>query len=191
MKVLLIDNNDSFTYNIVDLLQSLNYATVVVKRYSEVSIEEFPDYNHIIISPGPMTPSDYPKLKNAISFCYENNKPLLGICLGHQAIGEYFGGKLIQLQRVVHGQKKIISIDNTSKIFHQLPDEIEVGLYHSWAIDFSSLPESLKSTGMSKDPCLMSFQHRQKNIFGVQFHPESFLTASGKIIMKNFLSIAS
>jgi anthranilate synthase/aminodeoxychorismate synthase-like glutamine amidotransferase len=189
MKVLLIDNNDSFTYNIVDILHAIKSANVEVKLYEKVSADELSIYNHIIISPGPMTPADYPKFKDVISFCYDSNKPLLGICLGHQAIGEYFGGKLIHLTSVVHGQKKVIDIDNLSTIFHHLPKEIEVGLYHSWAIDFSTLPESLKSTGMSKDPYLMSFQHSQKNIFGVQFHPESFMTESGAQILKNFLSI--
>lgn len=189
MKVLIIDNNDSFTYNIVDILRNIETTDCKVLPSNELEISALSAFDHIIISPGPMKPIDFPILRDVISYCSKNNKPLLGICLGHQAICEYFGGELVQLKHVVHGQKKQIEIDNSSPIYRNLPPKIEVGLYHSWTVNPKTLNSCLKTTGMTADQSLMSVQHYSANIFGTQFHPESFLTVNGKQIMENFLSI--
>jgi anthranilate synthase/aminodeoxychorismate synthase-like glutamine amidotransferase len=189
MQVLIIDNNDSFTYNIVNILRDIATVDYLVLPSDELVTDECNAFSHIVISPGPMKPADFPVLKNVISHCSRRNKPLLGICLGHQAICEYFGGELVRLENVVHGQKKRIKIDNNSPVFKNLPSEIEVGLYHSWMIRHITLPECLKITGMTTDQCLMSVKHQENNIFGIQFHPESFMTRWGKRIFENFLTI--
>ncbi len=189
MHVLLIDNNDSFTYNIVELLRGLDGAAYNVLPSKGLEMSVLEDYSHIIISPGPMTPSDFPELNGVIAFCVERDKPLLGICLGHQAICEYFGGRLIRMDTIVHGHKESIEIDNHSSIYNDLPDRIDVGLYHSWKIDHHDLPGQLMITGMSREDCLMSVQHKSKMIFGIQFHPESFLTVRGRQIMENFTNL--
>ncbi len=189
MKVLLLDNNDSFTYNIIELLRSISGVEAVVVPSAELDIARLDEFDHVIISPGPMTPKDFPILSKAIKRCYTTRKPLLGICLGHQAIGETFGGKLVRLSNVVHGQRRQISIDTSSPIYANLSDNIEVGLYHSWAIEPSTLPLSLKATGFATDRCLMSIEHRHRPIFGIQFHPESFMTLYGRQIIENFLNI--
>jgi anthranilate synthase/aminodeoxychorismate synthase-like glutamine amidotransferase len=187
--VLLIDNQDSFTYNIVNILRNIEAAGFLVKSSDKLDINDLDHFSHIIISPGPMKPADFPVLRDVISHCFQNNKPLLGICLGHQAICEFFGGELVQLENVVHGQKKQIQIDNNTPVFKNLPPEIEAGLYHSWVIRHQALPECLKITGMSAGQCLMSVKHQGKNIFGLQFHPESFMTSCGKQIFENFLGV--
>ena len=189
MKVLIVDNNDSFTYNIVDIIRNIGAVDYRVVLSNELEIETVSQYNNIIISPGPMKPIDFPVLYEVISYCCQSNKPLLGICLGHQAICEYFGGELIQLKEVVHGQKKLIEIDNHSPIYSNLPSKIEVGLYHSWVVKNNSLNDCLRMTGITDDQSLMSVQHYKGNIFGTQFHPESFMTTSGKQILENFLNI--
>lgn len=188
-QLLLIDNNDSFVYNIVDILRNIPSINNTVLASNKLLINDLIAYDYIIISPGPMKPSNFPVLNDVILFCTKFNKPLLGICLGHQALCEFFGAELVQLNSVVHGQKKLINIDNNSHIYKNLPSEIEVGLYHSWMIKHSNLPESLKITGMSSDQCLMSVQHTNNNIFGLQFHPESFMTKFGKNIIENFINI--
>jgi len=189
MQVLIIDNNDSFTYNIVDILRNIGNADYKVVLSNELETGTLNAFESIIISPGPMRPVDFPVLNDVISYCGKSNKPLLGICLGHQAICEYFGGELVQLKNVVHGQKKQIDIDISSPIFKDLPTKIEVGLYHSWMISHKSLNGNLRATGMTDNQALMSVQHYSDNIFGTQFHPESFMTTFGKQILKNFLSI--
>ena len=189
MRVLIIDNKDSFTYNIVDLLRTIGNVDFEVLLSDELDLHTLSAFDSIIISPGPMKPIDFPILKEVISYCSKKNKPLLGICLGHQAICEYFGGELVKLKLVVHGQKKQIEIDNSSLIYKNLPPKIEVGLYHSWMVNPNSLNSCLKTTGFSSDQSIMSVQHYSSNIFGTQFHPESFMTESGKQIMENFLKI--
>jgi anthranilate synthase/aminodeoxychorismate synthase-like glutamine amidotransferase len=187
--ILLIDNHDSFTYNVVNILRNIEAAGFLVISSDNLNIHNLDIFSHIIISPGPMKPADFPVLNDVISYCSQNNKPLLGICLGHQAICEFFGGELVQLEHVVHGQKKRVQIDNSTPVFKNLPSEIETGLYHSWMIRHQTLPECLKITGMAAGQCLMSVKHQTKNIFGLQFHPESFMTSWGKQIFKNFLGI--
>ena len=189
MRLLLIDNNDSFTYNIVDILRTFKKWRFDIVNPFDLHVDSPQLYDKVIISPGPGKPSDFTALKIVIANCAKYNKYLLGICLGHQAICEYFGGKLIRLETPVHGQKKTITIDNTSAIFRDMPPKIDVGLYHSWTIEYGSLPCNLKITGATEDNVLMSVEHNNYNIYGVQFHPESFLTKYGKQIIKNFLTV--
>lgn len=189
MKVLLIDNNDSFTYNIVEILRSINRVSFEVIPYSCLDVGKLNEFNNIIISPGPMIPSDYPKHAQVISFCEHHHKPLLGICLGHQSICAYYGNKLVRMEKIIHGQKKRITIDNRCPLFSQLPNKIDVGLYHSWKIDHQTLSNELTITGISDDDCLMAVQKTGRSIFGTQFHPESFLTPMGKQILDNFTAI--
>lgn len=189
MSVLLIDNNDSFTYNIVEAIRSVCSDKWQIVRSEALDIGMLDRFSHIVISPGPMTPSDFPILSDVICRCCDHNKPLLGVCLGHQAIGEYFGARLVQMPSVVHGQRRRIKIDSTSLIYKGLSDVIEVGLYHSWAIDYTSLPDTLQATGETAEQCLMSLQHKDKHIYGIQFHPESFMTPDGSRILSNFINI--
>ena len=187
MKVLLIDNNDSFTYNIVNTLEKIKDVVITVSRSNEFNIDELAYFEKVIISPGPGKPAHFPILKEVISYCLRYHKPLLGICLGHQAICEYFGATLIQLDEVIHGQQKLITIDNSFSIYRNLAKQIEVGLYHSWTINPKTLPDCLEVTGMTSEQSLMSVVHKNTTIYGVQFHPESFMTTYGDLIFKNFL----
>ncbi len=189
MSVLLIDNNDSFTYNLVEMMRTKCNVSCSVVYSAELSISDLEGFSNVLISPGPMTPMDYPILNKVIEYCYHKSKPLLGVCLGHQAIGVHFGGELTRLPKVVHGVQETISIDNTSPIYTTLAQKIDVGLYHSWAINPYSLPHSLIATGYSADGRLMSFGHISRPIFGIQFHPESFMTKQGEVIMRNFLNL--
>ncbi len=189
MKVLLIDNNDSFTYNIVDLFRKINYVELSIITSDKLNQEEIANFNKYIISPGPGTPQEFPIFKSIISHCTTNKKSLLGICLGHQAICQYFGGKLVQLENVVHGQQKTAILDNNSPIYKDMRKQIDVGLYHSWVIETETLPSCLKTTGFLKNNLLMSVKHTNFNIYGIQFHPESFLTQYGQQIIENFLAI--
>lgn len=187
MRLLLIDNNDSFTYNIVDILRTIKGCHFDVVKSSLLLTDIFHLYDKIIISPGPGKPSEFPAIEKTIEHSIRTGKSLLGICLGHQAVCEYFGGELVRLKEAVHGQKKTIAIDNTSPIFKNLPAEIEAGLYHSWAVNYSSLPSCLRITGKTYDEGLMSVQHVDFDIHGLQFHPESFITDYGKQMIENFL----
>lgn len=188
MKLLLIDNNDSFTYNIVDMLRKIDYINLDIVASQKLYIESLFNYEKIIISPGPAKPKNYPALEKTIAYCINNSTPLLGICLGHQAICCFFGGKLIQLKEVVHGRQKTVYLNNNSLIYNGLPPKIEVGLYHSWAIEVETLPNCLEITGTLANACLMSVEHKIHPIYGLQFHPESFLTTYGLQILKNFLA---
>jgi len=189
LKLLLVDNNDSFTYNVVDLLRRIAGCKYEVVPSGSVQIEQLPDFDKIIISPGPGTSSDFPVLKEIITYCIKSETALLGICLGHQAICEYFGGHLVQMPFPVHGQRRICRKENESLLFSNLPDEFEVGLYHSWKIDETGLPSDLIICGKSNDLVILSVRHKDLPIFGVQFHPESFMTKPGKQIFENYLSI--
>ncbi|MCK9481450.1 MAG: aminodeoxychorismate/anthranilate synthase component II [Bacteroidia bacterium] len=189
MQTLLIDNNDSFTYNIVNLLRSLSNCQFDVIKSAEVTNTQLLQYKKVILSPGPGTSSEFPTIAQTIKHCINTNTDLLGVCLGHQAICEYFGAKLYRMEKVIHGQRRLIKVDNTSMLYSNIPSQIEVGLYHSWAIHPDSLPDCLIQTAISSDNILMSVQHKHFNIYGVQFHPESFMTDYGKQIVNNFLSL--
>lgn len=187
MPLLLIDNNDSFTYNIVNILYEINCAHQVI-NYDELKVKDLGNFSHIVISPGPMKPEDFPLLNQVIEHSLFDKKPLLGICLGHQAICTHFGGTLYRLENVVHGQKKQIKIIQNSIIFNGLSQTIEVGLYHSWAVSPDDFPDELEITAQSEN-CIMAVQHKIHPIYGIQFHPESFLTPFGKEILINFTEL--
>ncbi len=190
MKIILIDNNDSFTFNIVDILRKIKFIDFHVEPYEKVSASQLENYDKVIISPGPDRPEKYLKFNGIIETCINKNIPLLGICLGHQAICQYFGAKLFQLQEVVHGRQKDMIVTANSLLFSGIPSVVKVGLYHSWAIDLHTLPKCLLATGVSKsENCLMAVAHKQYKIYGIQFHPESFLTEHGQQMIVNFAKI--
>lgn len=185
-KMVLIDNYDSFTFNLVHYLEELD-CDVVVLRNDEFEIEELQSFDAIILSPGPGIPSESGLLLEVIK-TYASTKKILGICLGHQAIGEVFGATLLNLDSVFHGVSTKINItDTTETLFSNLPQQIEVGRYHSWTINPTNLPEVLEVTSESENGEIMSIRHKNFNVKGVQFHPESILTPSGKTILANWI----
>ena len=187
-KVLVIDNYDSFTFNLVHYLESLD-AEVTVLRNDELSIEEPAAYDKILLSPGPGIPDEAGILKE-ITREYASNKSILGFCLGQQAIGEVFGGSLINLEEVYHGVSTtiMISVDD-EPLFNGLGKSMEVGRYHSWSINTIGFPEALEITSVDSKGRIMSIRHRIYDVRGVQFHPESVLTPNGKTIIANWLAL--
>ncbi len=186
MKVLVIDNYDSFTYNLVHYLEDLD-CTVTVKRNDQLSLDDVEEYHKIVLSPGPGIPDEAGLLKEIIAR-YAPTKSILGVCLGQQAIGEVFGGTLVNLEEVYHGIATNVRITVEDEIFKGLPEEIMVGRYHSWVVD-TELPEELEVTSVDDNGQIMSLRHRSLNVRGVQFHPESVLTPEGKKILENWLHI--
>lgn len=185
MKILLLDNYDSFTYNIDHLLRELGVTPDVI-RNDKISVEEVGKYDAIVISPGPGIPSEAGILPELLEK-YSGIKPILGVCLGEQAIGERFGATLVNLPDVYHGIQSEISIDNTDYLFNGLPDKIKVGRYHSWAIDPQKTGDEIEVTARSADGNIMAVRHKKYDIRGVQFHPESVLTPDGKKMLENWL----
>ena len=186
-KILLIDNYDSFTFNLVHYLEELN-CDVTVLRNDEFELEELKYFDDIILSPGPGIPSESGLLNKVIS-TYASSKKILGICLGQQAIGEVFGGSLLNLDNIHHGVSSFINVIVTDEIlFKNLPQELEVGRYHSWVINPVDFPEDLEITSVTENGEIMSIRHKHFNVKGVQFHPESILTPHGKTILENWLS---
>ncbi len=185
MKLLIIDNYDSFTYNIVHTLRELGVTPHVV-RNDAISVDEAGHYDAIIISPGPGIPSEAGILPELLKR-YSATKPILGICLGHQAIGECFGASLRNLDNVYHGISSTIRITDRDCLFDGLPETIDVGRYHSWVIDRHGLPDDLAVTAVSDDGEIMAVRHRRYDVRGVQFHPESILTPCGQKILGNWL----
>jgi anthranilate synthase component 2 len=186
-KILLIDNYDSFTFNLVHYLEELN-CDVTVLRNDEFELEELKYFDDIILSPGPGIPSESGLLNNVIS-TYASSKKILGICLGQQAIGEVFGGSLLNLDNVHHGVSSFINVIVADEIlFKNLPQQLEVGRYHSWVINPVDFPEDLEITSVAENGEIMSIRHKHLNVKGVQFHPESILTPHGKTILENWLS---
>lgn len=186
-KILLVDNEDSFTYNLKGLLESLYCSVHIVNG----KLEQFStdDYSHIIFSPGPGLPDDFPLMKY-ILHNYKNSQKILGICLGHQAIALHFGASLYQLIKPLHGRKSyIISITTDRKsCISRLPKKFIAGHYHSWAVDQRSLRSDLHATCINSNKILMGIVHSEKKIEGVQFHPESYLSSIGPNLMRNWIS---
>lgn len=184
-KVLVIDNYDSFTYNLVHYLEDLD-CDVTVKRNDQLSLEEVEAYEKIILSPGPGIPDEAGLLKPIIAQ-YAPTKSILGVCLGQQAIGEVFGGSLSNLSEVYHGvaTKIEVSVEDES-LFDGLPKSFDVGRYHSWIVA-SPLPESLEATSFDENGQVMSLRHKEYDVRGVQYHPESVLTPHGKQILENWI----
>lgn len=186
MKVLMIDNYDSFTYNLVHYLNELD-CEVVVWRNDKFKMSDAASFDKIILSPGPGIPDEAGQLKPLIRE-YADKKPILGVCLGLQAIGEVFGGTLINLDTVHHGVDSLIKITvKDESLFKGLPDEITVGRYHSWVVA-QPLPPALEVTSLDQDGYVMSLRHKVLDVKGVQFHPESILTPLGKDILKNWIT---
>ncbi|TXI68698.1 anthranilate synthase component II [Flavobacterium sp. UBA6195] len=185
MKVAVIDNYDSFAYNLVHYLEDLN-AEVTVFRNDELEVTDLEKFDKILLSPGPGIPDEAGLLKEII-IKYAPTKSILGICLGLQAIGEVFGGKLINLEKVYHGvATKIIIIENDT-LFQDIPNEIIVGRYHSWVVNKINLPKELIITSEDSNEQIMSLRHVTYDVKAVQFHPESIMTPHGKQILKNWI----
>lgn len=186
LRTIIIDNYDSFTYNLAHLVKELG-AAVDVLRNDQFRLEELEQYDKIILSPGPGIPEEAGLLLDVIR-TYAGRKPMLGVCLGEQAIGQVFGGRLTNLSEVFHGVQTPAKIVEPDYIFRGLPEVIPVGRYHSWVVDTEGLPEDLVVTAISPEGQIMALKHREYDIRGIQFHPESVLTPDGKTIIKNWLS---
>lgn len=185
MKTVIIDNYDSFTYNLAHLVKELG-AEVSVVRNDQFRLSELKPFDKIILSPGPGIPTEAGLLMDVID-AYAPVKPILGVCLGHQAIGEYFGGKLTNLSQVFHGIASTISITAPDYIYKELPAQVQVGRYHSWVVDNEGLPDCLEVTSVSEEGQIMSLRHKQYDVCGIQYHPESVLTPEGRKIIANWL----
>lgn len=187
MKLLVFDNYDSFTYNIVHALRQLG-VDPDVRRNDAISLDEIDAYDKIIISPGPGIPEEAGLLMPMLER-YAATKPILGVCLGHQAIGQHFGANLHNLSEVYHGVATPVTVtDADDYLFHGLPSTIEVGRYHSWVVDREGFPaDSLIVTAIDDSGMIMAMRHRSLDIHGVQFHPESILTPQGIKIIENWL----
>ena len=219
MRILVFDNYDSFTYNLVHLVEKILHQKVEVYRNDQIPLEKVDDYDKIILSPGPGIPAEAGMLLPLIK-AYASSKSILGVCLGHQAIGEAFGGKLVNLSTVFHGvatpirvlnnelsvigeevthenTKRSFSDDESQFVTHHpshdlykgLPGELEVGRYHSWIVSDENFPEDLQVTARDSNNYIMGLRHKEYDVQGVQFHPESVLTPMGEQIMRNWLEM--
>lgn len=188
MKILVFDNYDSFTYNLVHLVEKILHQRVDVVRNDQLPLERVKDYDKIILSPGPGIPEEAGLLLPLIKE-YAPSKSILGVCLGHQAIGEAFGGKLVNLSTVYHGVATPVTIlKRTSKdLYEGMPDTFEVGRYHSWVISEEGFPKDITITARDASNYIMGLQHNKYDVQGVQFHPESVLTPLGETILRNWL----
>ena len=194
MRILVFDNYDSFTYNLVHLVKKISDASVEVYRNDQIALEEMKHYDKILLSPGPGIPKEAGLLLPLIE-AYGASKSILGVCLGHQAIGEVYGGELINLETVYHGVATPVHLVNDNEmesekwkgIYKDLPAEFPVGRYHSWVIKKESFPDELIITAEDDNGYVMGLAHRNYDVQGVQFHPESVLTPGGEIILRNWL----
>ena len=192
MKILVFDNYDSFTYNLVHLVEKITGEKVDVYLNDQVTLEKVADYDKIILSPGPGIPEEAGLLLPLIKM-YAPSRSILGVCLGHQAIARAFGGELVNLSSVFHGVATPIQIGNRqfvndNALFKELPDEIEVGRYHSWIVSDKDFPDALEVTARDENGYIMALRHRDFDVQGVQFHPESVLTPCGEKIIMNWLN---
>lgn len=185
MKIVIIDNYDSFTYNLSHLVKALG-AEVTVYRNDQFKLTDLQSFDKIILSPGPGIPKEAGLLMDVIAE-YKGKKPILGVCLGHQAIGESFGGTLTNLSDVFHGVQTDIDITVDDYVFAGLSKRIPVGRYHSWVVDAKGFPADLEITAVSEEGQVMALRHKTFDIRGIQFHPESVLTPDGKQMIKNWL----
>ena len=184
-RVVIIDTYDSFTYTLAHLVKQLG-ANVEVFRNDQFTLNQLERFTKIILSPGPGIPEEAGLLMDVIR-TYAGRKPMLGVCLGHQAIAEVFGGKLVNLKEVYHGIATEGTQFGNDPIFSGLPKRIVMGRYHSWVVDRAGFPDCLEVTAMSDDGQIMALRHRNYNIHGIQFHPESVLTPEGATIVRNWL----
>jgi anthranilate synthase component II len=187
MKILVFDNYDSFTYNLVHLVEKILHIKVDVFRNDQIALERVKDYDKIILSPGPGIPTEAGLLLPLIT-AYAATKSILGVCLGHQAIGEAFGGTLTNLSDVYHGVATNCNILKTdAPLFNGIGKQLEIGRYHSWVVSKENFPSTLEITAEDDNGMIMGLQHKSLDIQGVQFHPESVLTPAGETIMRNWL----
>ena len=187
MKIIIIDNYDSFTYNLAHLVKSLGVEVDVV-RNDKFSLDDLEKYDKIILSPGPGIP-DEAGLTMQVLAHYADHKPILGVCLGHQAIGQYFGARLTNLTEVYHGVQAPIHIVHEDFLFEGLPYKFVAGRYHSWVVDHEGFPNCLQITAESEEGQIMALRHKTLKVHGIQFHPESVLTPDGETIINNFLTL--
>jgi anthranilate synthase component 2 len=185
-KILLFDNYDSFTYNLVHAIKSLGYSEVDVKRNNKIELADVNQYDKIVLSPGPGVPEEAGIMLDLIKE-YAETKSILGVCLGHQAIGQVFGAGLTNIPNVFHGVQTPIKIVGNDYIFNGLPEEIAAGRYHSWIVSKENFPADLVITAVDNSGDIMALKHRTLDLHGVQFHPESILTPDGIKIINNFL----
>ncbi len=185
-RLLVFDNYDSFTYNLVHAVKKLGFTDVEVHRNDQIALEDIARFDKIILSPGPGLPSESGILLDVIR-TYAPTKSILGVCLGEQAIAEAFGGTLINLSEVHHGVSCIVDVLEEDILFKGLGNKLEVGRYHSWAAEKSTLPECLTITAVDEEGLIMALAHKTYDVRGVQFHPESVLTPDGEKMLKNWL----
>jgi anthranilate synthase component 2 len=193
MKILIFDNYDSFTYNLVHVVEKIIHNKVDVYRNDKISLEKIKDYDKIILSPGPGLPCESGLLLSLIQE-YASSRSILGVCLGQQAIAETFGGKLENLKNVYHGVATKIKVNDNrtsseNDVFKSLPNELEVGRYHSWIVSKENFPGDLEITAEDENGYIMGLRHKKFDVQGVQFHPESVLTPMGEKMMRNWLSV--
>jgi len=187
MKILVFDNYDSFTYNLVQIIEQIIGSEVDVYRNDQIPLDEIEKYDKIILSPGPGIPEEAGILLEVIKK-YAPTKSIFGVCLGQQAIAEAFGGSLINLSEIYHGVATESLLINSHKIFNDLPEILEVGRYHSWAVNPDDFPAELEITSVDRNGMIMSLKHKTYDVHAVQYHPESILTPDGKKILENFLT---
>jgi anthranilate synthase component II len=192
-RILVFDNYDSFTYNLVHLVEKILHQKTEVFRNDEIPLDQVAEFDKIILSPGPGIPEEAGLLLELIKQ-YASTKPILGVCLGHQAIGQAFGGNLVNLDTVYHGLATKIFLEKglSSSVYQNdwyqgLPADPEVGRYHSWVVGNNEFPSALEITSKDENGYIMSLRHRKYDVQGVQFHPESILTPSGEQMMRNWL----
>ncbi len=191
LSILVIDNYDSFTYNLVHAIKKISGLPVDVFRNDEISLDEIEKYDKIVLSPGPGLPEESGLLLEIIKK-YAPKKSILGVCLGHQAIGEAFGGKLRNMNRVIHGMATPVKLTaSRSVLFNGLPESFDVGRYHSWIVEKENLPECFEITSFDNEGMIMSMKHKVFDVEGVQFHPESVLTPLGEKMIENWLGAPS
>lgn len=187
MKILVFDNYDSFTFNLVHLIRQLDYTDIDVLRNDKISLDEVEKYDKIVLSPGPGIPSEAGLLLELIKR-YASAKSILGVCLGHQAIGEAFGARLLNMPDVYHGVATPVTVMDNGLLFAGMPERIDTGRYHSWIVAREGFPETeLKVTAIDDEGNIMALSHQRYDVHGVQFHPESVLTRDGAKIVGNFL----
>lgn len=186
--ILVVDNYDSFTYNLLQILEENADTPFDVVKHDAIPFDHLHRYNKILLSPGPGVPQEFPALRQIITTSASTHS-IFGICLGHQAIAEVFGAALINLPSVTHGVRKQVQIlDRSDYLFQNVPEIIEIGLYHSWVVSIESVPSMLKVTAISEEGLVMGLVHRLHDIRGVQFHPESIMTPHGEQIIRNWLN---
>ncbi|MCD6067555.1 MAG: anthranilate synthase subunit [Bacteroidetes bacterium] len=189
MKLLILDNYDSFTYNLVHLVEKVSDISFEVKRNDEIGVNYAGSFDKILLSPGPGLPGDAGILKEVID-TYKSSVSILGVCLGQQAIGEVFGGKLKNLDTVYHGVATAIQILQQDNLFDNCPAQFKVGRYHSWVIDPVGFPEELEILATDSEKNIMAIRHKSFDVKGIQFHPESILSEYGETILNNWLNVS-